>query len=117
MPKKDPSLKLDRRKFLASAAAVAGASSAVQPVKAATATPEVQQRFSGADSRSRISEFIYPFARPRRTRAGLFFLAKCAAPATAGRRGTRRRRREPRRRIRSSPARQRLQMAIGIAAE
>jgi acetolactate synthase I/II/III large subunit len=43
MAKKDPSLKLDRRKFLVSTA-VAGASSAVQPVKAATATPEAQQR-------------------------------------------------------------------------
>jgi thiamine pyrophosphate-dependent acetolactate synthase large subunit-like protein len=48
MRKKNPSLKLDRRKFLASAAAVAGASSAVQPVKAATATPEVQQRLPSA---------------------------------------------------------------------
>ena len=43
MPKKDPSLKLDRRKFIAGAA-VAGASSAVQPAKAATATPEAQRR-------------------------------------------------------------------------
>ena len=43
MAKKDPSLKLDRRKFLVSTA-LAGASSAVQPVKAATATPEAQQR-------------------------------------------------------------------------
>ena len=43
MPKKEPGLKLDRRKFLVSTA-VAGASSAVQPVKAATATSEAQQR-------------------------------------------------------------------------
>jgi acetolactate synthase I/II/III large subunit len=48
MRKKNPSLKLDRRKFLASTAAVAGASSAVQSVKAATAIPEVQQRLPSA---------------------------------------------------------------------
>ncbi len=47
MPKKDPSLKLDRRKFLAGAA-VAGASSAVQPAKAATAIPEAQRRLPSA---------------------------------------------------------------------
>ena len=44
--------------------------------------------------RSQISEFIYPFARHRRTRAGLSFLAIFAVPATAGRRGDRLRRRE-----------------------
>jgi hypothetical protein len=70
------------------------------------------QMVSGADSRSPISEFIYPFAKAPRTRAGRFFLALFAAPATAGRRGTRRQRRELRRRIRSSPARQRLQTAL-----
>src|SRR6202035_3660624 len=42
MPKKDASLKLNRRKFL-TAAAVAGASGAVTPAKAATAA-EPQQR-------------------------------------------------------------------------
>jgi len=35
-----------------------------------------------ADSRSRISEFLYPLVLHRRTRAGLFFLAIFAAPAT-----------------------------------
>jgi len=44
MPKKDASLKLNRRKFL-TAAAVAGASGAVNPAKAATAiVPDAQQR-------------------------------------------------------------------------
>ncbi len=44
MPKKNPSPKLDRRKFLA-AAAVAGATGAVSPVQAATATsPETPPR-------------------------------------------------------------------------
>jgi thiamine pyrophosphate-dependent acetolactate synthase large subunit-like protein len=47
MPKEDPSLKLDRRKFIAGAA-VAGASSAVQPAKAAIATPEAQRRLPSA---------------------------------------------------------------------
>ena len=47
MPKKDPSLKLDRRKFIAGAAVV-GASSAVQPAKAATATPEARRRLPSA---------------------------------------------------------------------
>ncbi|HUD85899.1 MAG TPA: thiamine pyrophosphate-binding protein, partial [Xanthobacteraceae bacterium] len=48
MPKKESSVKLDRRKFLA-AAAVAGASGAVAPAKAMTASaPEVQQRLPSA---------------------------------------------------------------------
>jgi acetolactate synthase-1/2/3 large subunit len=46
MPKKDASLKLNRRKFL-TAAAVAGASGAVNPAKAATAA-EPQQRLPSA---------------------------------------------------------------------
>ena len=48
-------------------------------------------------------------ARRYRTRAGFFFLAIFTAPATAGRRGTRRRRRELGGRICFPPARQRLQ--------
>src|SRR5258707_1821112 len=46
MPKKDASLKLNRRKFL-TAAAVAGASGAVNPAKAATAA-DPQQRLPSA---------------------------------------------------------------------
>src|SRR5580698_5059126 len=46
MPKKDASLKLNRRRFL-TAAAVAGASGAVNPAKAATAA-EPQQRLPSA---------------------------------------------------------------------
>ncbi|MGD0026713.1 MAG: thiamine pyrophosphate-dependent enzyme [Xanthobacteraceae bacterium] len=46
MPKKDSSLKLDRRKFLA-AAAVAGAAGAVNPATAATA-PQAQPRLPSA---------------------------------------------------------------------
>jgi len=48
MPKKDPSMKLDRRKFLAGAA-VAGASGAVSSAKAATSTgPEPERRLPSA---------------------------------------------------------------------
>jgi thiamine pyrophosphate-dependent acetolactate synthase large subunit-like protein len=48
MPKKDSSLKLNRRKFLA-AAAVAGATGAVNPAKSATApAPDAQQRLPSA---------------------------------------------------------------------
>jgi thiamine pyrophosphate-dependent acetolactate synthase large subunit-like protein len=48
MPKKDPSIKLDRRKFLA-AAAVAGATGAVKPAMAATAAaPQAQLRLPSA---------------------------------------------------------------------
>lgn len=48
MPKKDASPKLDRRKFLA-AAAVAGATGAVSPAKAATSTGlDPQQRVPSA---------------------------------------------------------------------
>ena len=48
MPKKNSSLKLDRRQFLA-AAAVAGATGVVNPAKAATATvPDAQQRLTSA---------------------------------------------------------------------
>ena len=49
MPKKDASVKLNRRKFL-TAAAVAGASGAVNPAKAASAA-EPQQSLKDATER------------------------------------------------------------------